>query len=133
MAVLYLTFDSEVSLSPADEVTKNFKHKLDSSNWTVTEFLLGKTELKIYHNEFFKGSHFAVGDSNKQYVIRGIVKMTVKPKVAELLLAGKTDWVVAKVKVTHEDSDENRTELVYVPKNIGASVAVSSTLDKPSK
>ncbi len=95
--------------------------------------MLGKTELKIYHNEFFKGSHYATGGVDNNYVISGIVKMTVKPKVAEILLAGKTDWVVTKVMVTHEDSDDNRTDLVYIPKNVGATVSVSSSLDKPSK
>jgi hypothetical protein len=133
MAVVYLTFDSEIDLSPADDVTKNFTLKLDSSNWTITDFLLGKTQLKVYHNEFFKGSHYAEGGGDKKYVIKGIVKMTVKPKVADVLLAGPTEWIVSEVKVTHEDSDDNRTNLLYVPKSAGASVTVFASLDKPSK
>ena len=133
MAIVYLTFDSEIGLIPADDATKKFKQKLDSTSSTRTQFLLGKTELIIYHNEFFKGSHYVLGGADKKYVISGIVKMTVKPKVAELLMAGKTDWVVTKVMVAHEDSDDNRTDLVFVPNKIGASVSVSSTLDKPSK
>lgn len=133
MAVVYLTFDSEIDLNPADDVTENFTHKVDSSNWTITDFLLGKTELKIYHNEFLKGSHYADGSINKKYVIKGTVKMTVKPKVADVLLAGSTEWIVSKVRVTHEDSDDNRTELLYVPSSVGTSVTVLATLDKPNK
>ena len=59
--------------------------------------------------------------------------MTVKPKVAELLLAGKTEWIVTKVKVTHEDEKDNRTDLIFSPSKIGATVSVFSTLDKPAK
>lgn len=133
MAVVYLTFDSELDLSPADDVTKNFNQKLDSSNWTITDFLLGKTELKVYHNEFLKGSHYVEGAKNKKYVIKGIVKMTVKPKVADILLVGPTEWIVSKVRVTHEDSNDNRTDLLYVPRNSGTCITVSATLDKPTK
>jgi len=133
MAVVYLTFDSEIDLMAIDVVTKKFKNKLDSSHWTIADFLLGKNELKIYHNEFFKGSHFVEGGASKKYIIKGIVKMTVKPKVAELLLAGKTEWVLSNVKVTHDDEDDNRTDLVFSPSKLGTSLVVSSTLDKPSK
>jgi len=50
MPVLYLTFDSEISLEPADENTKKFTGKLVTSSWTIANFLLEKNELKIYHN-----------------------------------------------------------------------------------
>jgi hypothetical protein len=133
MAVVYLTFDSEVNLDSSNEETKNFNGKLAPSNWTITDFSLGKNELKIYHNEFLKGSHFVEGDSKQKYVIKGMVKMTVKPKVAELLLAGKTEWTVLKVKVTHKDESENSTDLQYVPSPVGATVSVHATLDKPAK
>ena len=59
--------------------------------------------------------------------------MTVKPKVAELLLAGKTEWIVSKVKVTHDDEDDNRSELLFTPSLLGTTVSVQSTLDKPAK
>ena len=133
MAVVYLTFDSEINLEASNEETKKFKGELNSSNWTIAEFLLGKNELKIYHNEFFKGAHYAEGGSRKKYIIKGIVKMTVKPKVAELLLAGKTEWSVTKVKVTHDDEADNRSDLEFVPANDGATLSVNSTLDKPTK
>ena len=130
---MYLTFDSEINLEASDDETKNFKKNLNSTNWTITEFILGKNDLKIYHNEFFKGAHFVEGNSNKKYIIKGIVKMTVKSKVAELLLSGKTEWIVSKVKVTHEDEKDNRTDLIYSPSKSGATISVHSTLDKPVK
>ena len=133
MPVLYLTFDSEISLEPADENTKKFTGKLDTSSWTIANFLLEKNELKIYHNEFFKGSHQVIGIKNKKYVIDGIVKMTVKPKIAELLLSGNTNWALTKVSVTHDMDDENSVELAYLPAKSGGLLKVSSTLDKPSK
>jgi hypothetical protein len=133
MAIVYLTFDSVIDLDASDDVTKKFKGTLNSTNWTITEFLLGKNELKIYHNEFFKGAHYVESGSNKKYIIKGIVKMTVKPKVAELLLAGKTEWIVTQVKVTHEDEKDNRTDLTFTPSKSGATVSVHSTLDKPAK
>ena len=133
MAVVYLTFDSEINLDSSNDETKKFNGKLSSSNWTITDFSLGKNELKIYHNEFLKGSHFVEGDSKKKYLIKGMVKMTVKPKVAELLLAGKTEWTVLKVKVAHKDESENSTDLQYVPSQVGATVSVHATLDKHLK
>ena len=133
MAIVYLTFDNEINLKASNDDSKNFKGILDSTNWTIAEFLLGKNDLKIYHNEFLKGAHFVEGGTSKKYIIKGIVKMTVKPKVAELLLAGKTDWVVTKVKVTHDDESDNRTELEFAPDGDSVTVSVKSTLDKPSK
>ena len=133
MAIVYLTFDSEINVDASDNETKKFKGNLNSTNWTVTEFLLGKNELKIYHNEFLKGAHYVEGGPKKKYIIKGIVKMTVKPKVAELLLVGKTEWVVTKIKVTHDDEADKRTDLVLVPANDGATLSVHSTLDKPVK
>lgn len=133
MAVVYLTFDSEVELTPADDATKSFSGKLSPTDWTIADFMLGKNELKVYHNEFLKGAHFGDNSNGAKYVINGVVKMTVKPKVAELLLAGVTEWGLAKTRVTHRDALGNDTELVFVPSKTGASVAVHSTLDKPAK
>lgn len=133
MPVVYLTFDSKVDLTPNDDATKSFSGKLNPTDWTIADFTLGKNELKIYHNEFFKGAHCADNSSGSKYVINGIVKMTVKPKVAELLLAGTTDWVVNKVAVTHKDNSENSHELAFVPSTAGATVSVRATLDKPAK
>lgn len=133
MAVVYLTFDSKVELTPKDEATQKFSGKLAPTDWTIADFTLGKNELKIYHNEFFKGAHYADNNDGSKYVINGIVKMTVKPKVAELLLAGVTEWVVTKVSVTHKDASDAQTELVFVPSDASATVSVQATLDKPAK
>ena len=133
MAVVYLTFDSKVELSPKDDATKKFTGKLAPTDWTIADFTLGKNELKIYHNEFFKGAHCVDNADKSKYVINGIVKMTVKPKVAELLLAGSTEWVVSKVSATHSDASGKHTELAFVPSDASTSVSVQATLDKPSK
>jgi len=59
--------------------------------------------------------------------------MTVKPKIAELLLSGNTNWALTKVSVTHDMDNENSVELAYLPAKSGGLLKVSSTLDKPSK
>jgi len=133
MPVVYLTFDSKVVLSPKDEATKKFSGKLAPTDWTIADFTLGKNELKIYHNEFLRGAHCVDNADTSKYVINGIVKMTVKPKVAELLLAGSSEWVVNKISVTHTDSSDNQSELVFVPSDASATITVQATLDKPAK
>lgn len=133
MAVVYLTFDSKVELSPKDDATDKFSGKLAATDWTIADFTLGKNELKIYHNEFLKGAHYVDNADKSKYVINGIVKMTVKPKVAELLLAGTTEWVLTKLSVTHADASGKQTELAFAPSDATARVSVQATLDKPAK
>jgi len=133
MAVVYLTFDSQVDLNGADEASKKFKNALTSSHWTIAEFSLDKNEIKVFHNEFFTGAHYVEGDEKRKYVIKGIVKMTVKPKLAELLLSGQTQWVLKKVKVTHDDDPSNMIDLSFEPANSDSIIAIEATLDKPSK
>jgi hypothetical protein len=133
MAVVYLTFDSEISLEAANEETRQFKGKIDRSDPIRTEFLLGKTELKVYHSEFVKGAHYIETGAKIKYAVKGIAKLTVKPKVAELLLAGITNWIVSKVKIIHADRPDNMIELVFSPLKVGETVSVQATLDKPAK
>lgn len=131
MPVIYLTFDSEIELEPADDVTKSFNGKLGVDNWTISDFLLEKFEFKIYHNEFLSGAHFVDGELKRKYIIRGVVKMTVKPKAAEALLAGSTEWKVIEVRVRLDD--DNFTQLLFSPTSPNSFVSVRATLDKPSK
>lgn len=133
MAIVYLTYDSEIELIPRDDVTKNFQGKLGPANRTTADYLLGKTGLKIYHNEFLNGGQFVDSSNGLKYVIKGTSKMTVKPKVAEELLSGPTQWVLTNVRVDHDDEADNRTVLAYAPSKEGLSVTVDATLDKPGK
>lgn len=130
MPVIYLTFDSAIELEPVDDVTKGFKGKLGIDNWTITDFLFEKFEFKIYHNEFLSGAHFVDGELTRKYIIRGTVKMTVKAKAAEALLAECTEWKVIEVRVRLED--DNFTQLLFLPTSPNSFVLVRATLDKPS-
>lgn len=129
MAVVYLKFDASVDLLPSNDEAKKSKEKLGPTNWTVADFLLGKTALKIYHNEFVLGSHYVEGGAKRKYVISGVVKMTVKPKLADVLLSGSTQWTVTEVKSSSEDSLA-LLDLVFSPKS-KAAVVVSASLEKP--
>lgn len=133
MAVIYLTFDSEINLDAQNDDAKSYKGKLGPSCWTIAEFQLEKNELKIYHNEFLKGEHYVEGGKSIKYFIKGVVKMTVKPKVAELLLSGRTNWKISKIKVSPEDDSGSQNDLLFVPSEDETSIPVHSTLEKPSK
>jgi hypothetical protein len=130
MAIVYLKFDSSIDLEPSNDSAKKSKEKLGPENWTVVDFLLGKTALRVYHNEFVLGSHYVEGGAKRKYVISGVVKMTVKPKLADILLTGDTEWVVTEVKSSSEDGAAP-LDLVFSPKS-GAIVLVSASLEKPS-
>lgn len=130
MAIVYLKFDSAIDLIPANDAAKSSKEKLGPENLTVVDFLLGKTALKLYHNEFVIGSHYVEGSAKLKYTIRGVVKMTVKPKIADVLLAGTSSWIVNEVRTSSEDGDFP-LDLIYTPK-LESTLAVTASLEKPS-